>query len=108
MSTTKKDDGNHESGSRSDDAEEERLDLPTVIRQAGVQLSALLQHETAAVSSVRATDDGWSAQVEVVELERVPDTMSVMATYHIELDAKGRLLAYERIRRYARGQIDRR
>ncbi|MFJ6539186.1 gas vesicle protein GvpO [Streptomyces sp. NPDC091385] len=87
---------------------EERLDLPTVVSRAGSQLSALLQREAGAVSAVRATDDGWSAEVEVVELERVPDTMSVMASYRIELDHRGRLLGYERLRRYARGQIDRR
>ncbi|MEU6244633.1 gas vesicle protein GvpO [Streptomyces sp. NPDC047024] len=87
---------------------QERLDLPTVVSRASSQLSALLQREAGAVSAVRATDDGWSAEVEVVELERVPDTMSVMASYRIELDHRGRLLGYERLRRYARGQIDRR
>ncbi|MEU6219350.1 gas vesicle protein [Streptomyces sp. NPDC047022] len=102
MSTT------DENSQKSGNAAEERLDLPTVIRQASAQLSLLLQREAGTVSAVGATDGGWSAQVEVVELERVPDTMSVMASYRIELDHQGRLLAYERLRRYARGQIDRR
>ncbi|MGW3496097.1 gas vesicle protein GvpO [Streptomyces sp. NPDC001020] len=93
---------------KNDNAAEQRLDLPTVISQASSQLSAVLQREAATVSAVRMTDDGWSAEVEVVELERVPDTMSVMASYRIELDHRGRLLGYERLRRYARGQIDRR
>jgi hypothetical protein len=46
--------------------------------------------------------------VEVTEIEKVPDTMSVMASYRVALDPEGRLVGYERTRRYARGQIDRR
>ncbi|CAM5480354.1 hypothetical protein SPURM210S_01831 [Streptomyces purpurascens] len=45
--------------------------------------------------------------MEVVELERVPDTMTIMATYRVTLDPQGLLLGYERVRRYARGQLDR-
>ncbi|BDH06326.1 gas vesicle protein [Streptomyces seoulensis] len=87
---------------------EERMDLPTVMRQASAQLSGLLQREVGAVSAVKAIENGWAADVEVVEVEKVPDTMSVMASYRVELDQQGRIMAYERVRRYARGQIDRR
>ncbi|WP_244943352.1 gas vesicle protein GvpO [Streptomyces inhibens] len=45
--------------------------------------------------------------MEVVELERVPSTTSVMATYRVAPDKEGGAVAYERIRRYTRGQIDR-
>ncbi|MFJ3583349.1 gas vesicle protein [Streptomyces sp. NPDC090127] len=85
-----------------------QLDIATAMRRASAQLSELLRCEPGSVSAVKATEDGWSADVEVVELEKIPDTMSVMATYHVALDAEGRLVAYERTRRYARGQIDRR
>ncbi|WP_225802753.1 gas vesicle protein [Streptomyces sp. NK15101] len=85
-----------------------RCDIATVMRRASGQLADLLQCEPGSVSAVKGTGEGWSADVEVVELAKVPDTMSVMATYHVELDAEGRLVAYERVRRYARGQIDRR
>ena len=43
----------------------------------------------------------------MVEIERIPDTSSVMASYRVSLDSQGQLLEYERIRRYARGQVDR-
>ncbi|MFC8707960.1 gas vesicle protein [Streptomyces anulatus] len=99
MSTEKKTDKEHD---------EKRVDVPTAMRQASAQLTELLQCEPGSVSAVKATEDGWSADVEVVELERVPDTMSVMASYRVQLDPQGTLLAYERLRRYARGQIDRR
>ncbi|MFI1190562.1 gas vesicle protein [Streptomyces californicus] len=99
MSTEKKNDEEHDG---------KRVSVPTAMRQASAQLTELLQCEAGSVSSVKATESGWSADVEVVELERVPDTMSVMASYRVELDPQGTLMSYERLRRYARGQIDRR
>ncbi|WP_328321488.1 gas vesicle protein GvpO [Streptomyces sp. NBC_00388] len=85
----------------------ERLDVGTAMRRAAEQLAQMLQREPSSVSALKATDDGWSADVEVTEIEKVPDTASVMATYRVSLDAQGSLLGYERVRRYAKGQIDR-
>ncbi|MCH6159418.1 gas vesicle protein [Streptomyces sp. M600PL45_2] len=78
------------------------------MRLAAGQLAELLQREPASVSSLKASGDGWTADIEVVEVERVPDTTSVMASYRVQLDGQGNLLGYERTRRYARGQIDQR
>jgi len=83
-------------------------DAAEAIRSAAEQLQSLLGRVPDSVSAVRPTDDGWEADVEVLELERVPDTTSVMATYRVTLDKEGDLVAYERTRRYTRGQIDRR
>ncbi|MFH9003119.1 gas vesicle protein [Streptomyces afghaniensis] len=77
------------------------------MRGAAAQLAELLGTAPDSVTAVRPTPDGWTADVEVVELERVPDTMTIMATYRVTLDPGGRLLGYERVRRYARGQLDR-
>ncbi|MFE3883759.1 gas vesicle protein [Streptomyces lydicus] len=85
----------------------ERIAAPAAMRHAAGQLAQMLQCEPDSVSALKATDDGWSADVEVVEIERVPDTASVMASYRVHLDAQGQLLGYERNRRYGRGQIDR-
>ncbi|MCX4726743.1 gas vesicle protein [Streptomyces sp. NPDC090052] len=90
-----------------DSESRERLDVPTAMRRAAGQLGELLQCEPSSVSALKAVDDGWSADIEVVELEKVPDTASVMATYRVSLDLQGQLVGYERIRRYAKGQIDR-
>ncbi|MFE1765581.1 gas vesicle protein GvpO [Streptomyces angustmyceticus] len=85
----------------------ERIAAPTAMRHASGQLAQMLQCEPGSVTALRATDDGWLAEVEVVEIERVPDTASVMASYRVHLDEKGQLTGYERTRRYGRGQIDR-
>ena len=73
--------------------DEKRIDVPTAMRNASAQLTELLRCEPGSVSAVKATDDGWSADVEVVEVERVPDTMSVMASYRVQLDPQGRLMS---------------
>lgn len=44
----------------------------------------------------------------MVELARVPETMSLMALYEVTLDPDGLLTGYRRLRRYERGRSDRR
>ncbi|WP_030759548.1 gas vesicle protein [Streptomyces sp. NRRL F-2664] len=77
------------------------------MRMAAQQLSELLGRRPESVSALRPTEDGWEAQVEVVELERIPDTTSVLASYKVAMDEEGELISYERTRRYSRGMIDR-
>ncbi|MGW2440497.1 gas vesicle protein GvpO, partial [Streptomyces goshikiensis] len=79
----------------------------SAMRAAAEQLAELLGRPPDSVSSLKPTEDGWVAQVEVVELERIPDTTSVMASYRVALDEEGELISYERTRRYSRGMIDR-
>ncbi|MEU1074695.1 MULTISPECIES: gas vesicle protein [unclassified Streptomyces] len=77
------------------------------MRAAADQLAELLGRFPESVSSLKPAEGGWEAQVEVVELERIPDTTSVMASYRVALDEEGELISYERTRRYSRGMIDR-
>ncbi|GAA4983516.1 gas vesicle protein [Kitasatospora paranensis] len=85
-----------------------RIPAPQAMRHAAGQLAELLGRTPESVSALKPTEDGWQADVEVLELERIPDTTSVLASYRVSLDAHGDLVAYERIHRYTRGQIDRR
>ncbi|MFD3548369.1 gas vesicle protein [Streptomyces sp. NPDC058655] len=87
-----------------------RAGVPTAasaMRSAAGQLAQLLGRTPDSVSSLKPAEGGWEAQVEVVELERIPDTTSVMASYKVALDPDGELVSYERTRRYTRGTIDR-
>ncbi|WP_055590091.1 gas vesicle protein GvpO [Peterkaempfera griseoplana] len=84
-----------------------RVSAPRAMRSAAQQLEELLGRAPESVSALRPTEDGWQADVEVLELERVPSTTSVMASYRVTLDGDGELMAYERTRRYTRGQVDR-
>lgn len=83
-------------------------DAAQAMRSAAGSLQELLGRAPESVSALRRTDDGWEADVEVLELERVPETTSVLGSYHVTLDRDGELVGYERTRRYTRGQIDRR
>lgn len=44
--------------------------------------------------------------VDVVELERIPSSTDVIATYRVDLDTQGSITGYERLRRYTRGATD--
>ncbi|MCS0638542.1 gas vesicle protein [Streptomyces sp. LP05-1] len=78
-----------------------------VLRAAREQLAELTGMEAESVSSFDRTDDGWSLTVEVLEVQRVPDTMSLLASYEVDLDPSGELTGYRRVRRYERGRSDR-
>ncbi|MFD7288787.1 gas vesicle protein [Streptomyces sp. NPDC059863] len=95
-------------GEEKRDPEPRPLAMGGAMHEATEQLAGLLGKQPESVSAVKRTEEGWQADVEVLEISRVPDTTSVMASYRVRLDEEGRLTQYERRRRYARGQIDRR
>ncbi|MFI5659914.1 gas vesicle protein [Streptomyces sp. NPDC051684] len=74
------------------------------IREAREQLAELTGKPIESVSTFNATDDGWRLEVEVLELSRVPDTMSLLASYEVTLDDAGLLTGYRRLGRYERGR----
>lgn len=76
-------------------------------RRAASSLSRLIDHPAEGSSEVSRGDEGnWRVCVDVVELRRIPDTMSLMATYEVDLAGNGDLLGYRRVRRYHRGTAD--
>ena len=87
-------------------AENRRPNPMEVLRNARTQLAELTGMAAENVSSFEQTEDGWSLEIEVLELSRVPDTMSLMASYQVELDPEGQLTGYRRVRRYERGRAD--
>jgi hypothetical protein len=92
--------------SQNGDHREEHGDLATVVRGALEQFAELTRLEPVAATGVRREQDGWSVLVDVVELERIPSTTSVMATYRVDVDGSGALMSYERLRRFSRGSVD--
>jgi hypothetical protein len=78
----------------------------SAVKGALEQFAGLTQLEPVATTGVRRDGDGWSVLVDVVELERIPSTTSVMATYRVDLDESGALTGFERLRRFNRGSVD--
>lgn len=58
------------------------------------------------VSGVRRSDSGFSILVDVVDVERIPSTTSVLSTYRVDADSDGHVVGYERIRRFTRASTD--
>ncbi|MDB1088206.1 gas vesicle protein [Streptomyces sp. ACA25] len=75
-------------------------------RYAGQQLEELITHSVDGVSAVHRAENGWRVCVDIMEVPRIPDTTSLLATYEVELDDDGNLLQYRRVRRYRRNSAD--
>ena len=58
------------------------------------------------VSGMQWDGETWLVTVEVCELERIPNTTDVMASYIVQLDDRGGLLGYKRERRFQRGAAE--
>ena len=76
------------------------------MHEAAAQFSDLSGCVPEQISGLRSTEDGWSVLVEVVDVERIPSTTSILSTYRVDVDSRGELLGYERIRRYTRASTD--
>ncbi|WP_410669897.1 gas vesicle protein GvpO [Amycolatopsis sp. cmx-4-68] len=84
-----------------------RLRAADAIREAAVQFGVVTGLTPHAVTGIRTrAGGGWSVLVDVVELTRIPDSTSVMATYRVDVDGAGELDACERLRRFTRGATD--
>jgi hypothetical protein len=116
MASTSRDDSDREDredrdesdGNASSSGRRRRRRLPAVqvVRQGVAQLGEITGRGPDTVSGIEPTEDGWILQVELVELERIPASTSVLASYEVELDEEGNLLEYRRVRRYFRNQAD--
>lgn len=84
----------------------DRVVATEAARRAIEQLAPLLGTEPERVIGVQRRDGGWRVQVEVLELDRIPETTSVLASYDVDLGPDGELAGYRRAHRYTRAQIE--
>jgi len=71
------------------------------------QVGELTGFPVESVSSLeRDGDERWVVTVEVLELERVPNTMDLLASYAITLSDDGDVVGFSRRRRYHRAAED--
>ncbi len=78
--------------------------LADVITRARRELEQFTGQPVDSVSSVRRSDGGWTLCLEIVELQRIPDSTSVLGSYETVVDEEGAVVEYERTRRYYRNQ----
>jgi hypothetical protein len=77
-----------------------------IARTAAEAVADLTGCDVAGVSAVDRTEDGWSVAVDVVELTRVPDTTSVLATYEVRIDRDSEVTGFRRVRRFLRSATE--
>ena len=80
-----------------------RLKGPQAAAEGARQLLQLTGKAVEGITALERSEDGWTVQVEVVEMRRIPDTTDVLALYELDVDEQGALDAYRRVRRYVRG-----
>jgi Gas vesicle synthesis protein GvpO len=76
-----------------------------IARLTREQLSELTGYRADTVSSIKRDGEGWRVTVELVELKRIPDSGDLLATYEVNLDETGDVMAYARTRRYLRSEL---
>jgi len=75
-------------------------------RRAMDTLAELVGCPAEGITGIRRNEDGWIVEVEVLEVERVPETTDVLASYEVELDNDGEIVEFHRLRRYLRTQTE--
>ena len=71
--------------------------LSTVVELTG--------YKPEAVTGLEWDGELWQVTVDVLELERIPNTTDVLAQYVVQLDESGALRGYRRSGRYQRGHV---
>ena len=96
--------GTSSTGTSRRSADAGRLSPAQIARSAAEQLAEIAGLAPDSISGLERTDNGWSVRVEVVEVARIPDSTSVMASYGVIVDDRGELQSYRREHRYYRNQ----
>ena len=76
------------------------------IQHAREQLEEMMGQPVEAVLGMERDEDGWMITVQVVELERIPNSTDVLGSYTVNVDGDGDVVGYRRTRRYHRSQAD--
>lgn len=89
-----------------DESSGSRISGVDAARRAVRRVEALTGIEPEGVVSLEPHDRGWRVGVEVVEMERIPNSTDVMAVYQVDLDPSGGLVGYQRAERHYRGRVN--
>jgi hypothetical protein len=99
--------GARKGASRNGGSSNGHVSAAQVARHARAQMRELTGQPVEGVLAVRRSDDGgWEVTVQVLELQRVPNSTDVLGAYVLALDESGEVTEYRRTRRYYRNQVE--
>jgi hypothetical protein len=75
-----------------------------IVGEAIKQVHELIGRPIESVTGMQKDGSDWTVTLEVLELERVPNTTDVLGKYEVTLDRNGDLTGVQRTRRYTRGE----
>jgi hypothetical protein len=90
----------------SSDGKGDRLSARDLTIAARETIEDLTGYPPESVSGLQWDGESWLVTVDVCELERIPSTTDLLATYVVQLDDGGGLLGYKRTKRFVRGQAE--
>jgi len=71
--------------------------IQEILEKASLAAGFLLNKEIDCIVCMNKTEEGWLAEVEVLERKSVPDTQDILGRYEMKFDDIGELLGYKRI-----------
>ena len=81
-----------------------KLSATELSQAALATVQELTGYEPEAVTALEWDGDLWQVRVDVLELERVPNTTDMIGEYLVSLDEDGTLRGYKRVSRFQRGK----
>jgi hypothetical protein len=83
-----------------------RLSASELSQAALATVEELTGYRAEAVTGLEWDGEFWRVTVDVLELERIPNTMDLLASYVVQLDESGTLRGYKRTNRFERSRTD--
>ena len=71
--------------------------IQEIMEKASLTAGFMLNKEIDSIVSMNKCQEGWLAEVEVVERRSVPDTQDILGRYEMKFDDGGELQGYKRI-----------
>jgi len=91
-------------GSSSGRRSNQQRPLREIVIEAVEQVQELIGRQVESVTGMEKNGSEWNVTLEVLELERVPNTTDVLGKYEVTLDKNGELTSARRTRRYHRAE----